>query len=99
MLRRNRRGLRGGWGTLCGFDHRSDEAVASLGNSFYIDWLLGVVSESGSNLSDGEVDALLVVDEGVSPPDLLDNLVAAYGFSATVDQKCEKLGGLWLQPD
>ena len=79
--------------------HCRYEAVTSLGNDLNVERTFGIIAERASNLSYGEVEALLIVHKSVGAPNLLNNLVPGYGFSPTADQQSENFGGLWLEPD
>jgi len=79
--------------------HCRYKAVTSFGNGLYIERTFGIIAERISYLPYGEVEASLIIDKGVGAPNLLNNLVPGYGFSATADQQGENLGGLWLEPD
>jgi hypothetical protein len=66
---------------------RCDEAVTAPGYGFDETRLLGIVAQRCANLVDGEVDAAIEVNEGVTIPDALVNFLTGDDLSCAFDQQ------------
>jgi hypothetical protein len=74
-----------------------DETVATAGKGLDISWSVRVVSESGTDLIDQEIDAALEVDEGFVAPDVLVDFFAGDDLTGALCEEQEN--GKRLRPE
>lgn len=78
---------------------RSNEPVASAGHGFDESGIVGFFAEGTSQFSDGGVQSVVELDEGVGGPKSLTNLFSGNQFAGALEQHGEDLERLFLQPD
>jgi len=69
------------------------------GHCFNESGIVGDIAQSGAQLLDGSVQAIIKLDIGICRPELLSNLVSRDNFAPPLQEKCEHLKGLTLKLD
>jgi hypothetical protein len=74
-----------------------NEAVTVPGQRLYVAGVLGRVHQSRPDLTDGLIEAVLKVHEGLSRPELLAQFLPRDDFPRSLHQQSQHLEGLFLQ--
>jgi len=74
-----------------------DEPVATPGQRLHIAGRVGIVAQGLSQLLDGGLDAVLVLDDRAVRPQRADDLVVSYQVPGALQQQLQNLKRLFLQ--
>jgi hypothetical protein len=85
--------------SLAGTVDRGEEAVAPASHGGYEPGILGGVAQRIPEPADGGVEAMVEVDEGVCRPEPFAHLLASDYLAGTIEQHCENLEWLFLEPN
>jgi len=97
-LSRRRKRLRSRPGIAIAADYGGGEAISPSDYGFHKARLLRIVLQHGTYLADGDVDAVIDIEENIFSPEVLCNLVAGYQLAGPLDQEEEQVHGEFLQP-
>jgi hypothetical protein len=76
---------------------RPNKPVTPPRHGFDVAWVFGGIAKRPPQLIDGGVEAVLEIDEGPFPPDLLAQLLACHHLAGTLEQEKQNGEGLTRQ--